>query len=497
MPRRSLPAIVVSILLTLVGCDGRSDGPLAVAIIGSEDEVFASGLRLSEGAQVVRGATGAGLVALDAQGEIEPALADRWIVTDDGKSYIFRLRKGTWPDGAELTGASARDAIRGAIRSLRGTSLGLDLAPVDEVKAMAGRVVEIDLKAPMPDFLRLLAQPELALSHRGFQAGPMVIERERRNTGKGRKVTELTFRPPEMRGLPQEEGWQRYVRAVDVEALGAKAALAAFDRDEVDAVLGGTIASWPLADPGPLSRGNLRLDNVIGLFGLQVVRDRGFLASPQNREALALAIDRPALMASFNISGWMPTTRIVPAAVVAGGKAPERWNGASIEQRRAAAASRVSAWRNGAGKGKPPTLSVALADEPGFAMLFNELAAQLLQVGIVLERVGPDEPSDLVLVDRIARYAEPRWFLNQFNCTLRRGLCDPDSDAAVEAALAAADLGERADAIAHAEALLTAANVYIPIGAPLRWSMVRGTVDGFASNAWAWHPLPDMATIPR
>ena len=50
---------------------------------------------------------------------------------------------------------------------------------------------------------------------------------------------------------------------------------------------------------------------------------------------------------------------------------------------------------------------------------------------------------------------------------------------------------------AHAEALLTAANIYIPIGAPLRWSMVRGAVDGFAANAWAWHPLPDMATIPR
>jgi hypothetical protein len=49
----------------------------------------------------------------------------------------------------------------------------------------------------------------------------------------------------------------------------------------------------------------------------------------------------------------------------------------------------------------------------------------------------------------------------------------------------------------RAEGLLSAANIYIPIGAPLRWSMVRGTVDGFASNAWAWHPLPDMATIPR
>jgi oligopeptide transport system substrate-binding protein len=495
MRLRAVP--VVTLLLALAGCGSRSDGPLAVAIIGSQDEVFAKGVRLSEGAQVVRAATSAGLVTLDAQGEIAPALADRWIVADDGMSYIFRLREGTWPDGADLTGESAREALRQVIRGLRGTSLGLDLAPIDEVRAMAGRVVEIDLKAPMPDFLRLLAQPELALSHRGFQAGPMVIDRVRKTNDSGHEPTQLAFRPPEMRGLPQQEGWQRYVRPVDVVALDAKTALATFDRGEVDVVLGGTIASWPMADPGPLSRGNLRLDNVIGLFGLQVMREHGFLELAQNREAVALAIDRPALMASFNIGGWVPSTRIVPAAVVAGGKTSERWAGSSVEERRSAAASRVAAWRSGAGRGKPPRLSIALADEPGFAMLFNELAAQLGQVGITLERVGPNQPSDLALVDRIARYAEPRWFLNQFNCSLHRGLCDPTADAEVQAALTTADPQERIDALAHADALLTAANVYIPIGAPLRWSMVRGTVDGFASNAWAWHPLPDMATIPK
>jgi oligopeptide transport system substrate-binding protein len=495
MRRRHLPAFVIGALLPLAAC-GHSDGPLDIAIIGSKDEVFAGGQRLSEGAQVVRGATGAGLVALDAQGEIEPALADRWIVTDDGKSYIFRLREGTWPDGSELTGESARDSLRQAIRGLRGTSLGLDLLPVEEVRAMAGRVVEIDLKAPMPDFLRLIAQPELALAHGGFQAGPMAINRQREKIGPPQKPVELTFRPPEMRGLPQQDGWQRYVRPVGVVALGAKAALAAFDRGEVDVVLGGTIASWPLADPGPLSRGNLRLDNVFGLFGLQVTSESGFLALPQNREALAMAIDRPALMATFNIGGWVPSTRIVPAAV-AGAKAPERWTGTSIEQRRAVAAGRVAAWRAGAGKGKPPSLTIALAGEPGFAMLFNALASQLAQTGIELVRVDPGQPADLALVDRIARYAEARWFLNQFNCSLARGLCNSAADGAVEAALAAADAKERADNLARAEAELAEANVYIPIGAPLRWSMVRGNVDGFAANAWAWHPLPDMATIPR
>jgi ABC-type oligopeptide transport system substrate-binding subunit len=130
-------------------------------------------------------------------------------------------------------------------------------------------------------------------------------------------------------------------------------------------------------------------------------------------------------------------------------------------------------------------------------MLFNELADQLGQVGITLVRVPADQLADLALVDRIARYAEPRWFLNQFNCALRHGLCSSEADAAVEDSLTLPDAQARAEAYSRAEDNLTAANVYIPIGAPLRWSMVRGNVDGFAANAWAWHPLPDMATIPR
>ncbi len=44
---------------------------------------------------------------------------------------------------------------------------------------------------------------------------------------------------------------------------------------------------------------------------------------------------------------------------------------------------------------------------------------------------------------------------------------------------------------------LTAANVFIPFGAPIRWSLVRIDAIGFASNGWGWHPLMPMALRPR
>jgi ABC-type transport system substrate-binding protein len=142
-------------------------------------------------------------------------------------------------------------------------------------------------------------------------------------------------------------------------------------------------------------------------------------------------------------------------------------------------------------------LTIALDTEPGDAMLFDGLASQLALVGITLQRVEPGQPGDLALIDRVARYGESRWFLNQFNCSLARGLCDSQADALVEAAAGTPDAAERAADLGKAEALLTAANVYIPIAAPLRWSMVRGNVTGYAANPWAWHPLPDMAVIPK
>jgi len=489
-------ACVLSLAALLCACGGSDDGTLDVAFITAEAALFAPGQRLTEAAQHVRAATQLGLVARNAQGEIVPGLADRWIVTDDGLSFIFRLRTGTWPDGSELTAASARAALLEAIAGLEGTSMQLDLAPVEEVRAMAGRVVELRLSGPFPTLLQLLAQPELALSPRhDAEAGTGEMTVRRQEGG-----ALLALKEPEERGLPEEDGWQEDVRPLHVLALTAEEALAAFDAGETDAVLGGRIDSLPLVDAGPLSLGTVRLDPAIGLFGLQVRRGAGLLASAELREAVAMAIDRPALIAPFDIGGWTPTTRVVnPGLAGDPGYGIERWTDLPIEELRAEAARRVAAWRagqEGLAPGPVP-LSLEIDAGPGHELLLRELAAQLAQIGIALRRAPEGERGDLVLVDRVARYAEPRWFLNQFACPLRRGLCSEEVDLLVAQAAEQRDLATRATLLAEAEAQLAAANIYIPLGSPLRWSLVRGDVDGFAPNPWAFHPLPPMAQIAR
>ncbi len=476
--------------MALTGCWRDDDGAVRVAFIDTAESLYDGGVRLSSGAQHLRGATAAGLVSLDAQGDVIPALADRWIVTDDGRSFIFRLRDGTWPDGRELTAESTRTALSEAIRSLDGTSLGLDLAPIEEVRAMAGRVVEIRLSAPVPMLLQLLAQPELALTRGDGESGDMLLSRNG-------ALAVLAMKPPAARGIPEQSDWEQHVRAVEVRAESARQAIAQFDDGELNLVLGGRIDALPLVDTGPLSRGTVRLDPALGLFGLQVRRAQGLLATAQGREAIAMALDRAALIEPFGIGGWVPTTRVVaPGLPSDPGYIAERWAERSIEETRAEAARRVAAWRRANG-GSEARVSLAIARGPGLDLLFRELAAQLATIGVTLERAPEGVAADLALVDRVARYAEPRWFLNQFNCSLRNGMCSSEADALVRESIVQTDPAAKATLLAQAEAELTLANVYIPFGSPLRFSLVRGDVEGFAPNAWAFHPLPALAVIPR
>jgi len=482
-----VPALLLALLCA--ACGGSGKGALEMAIIGDKGDPFESGARLSIAGQHVRAATVEGLVGLDADGQVIPALADRWIVTDDGRSYIFRLRDGTWPDGTDLTGESARDILRRTVRRLDGTALGRDLSQIDQIRAMAGRVVEIRLKGPMPDFLQVLAQPELGLADDGKGAGPMTLRR----VG---NVAVLSMMSPEERGLPMIEGWKNTVREVRVAALPAALAIARFDDGQVDVVLNGRIESLPLADTGPLSRGTVRIDPAIGLFGLLVARADGFLADASGREAVAMAIDRDALIAPFNVGGWTATTRVVAPGLPGDlGTIGERWGSMSLPQRRAAAASRVSAWRSAHG-GKAPEIAVDLPAGPGSNALFTQLFADMAKIGITLRRAKQGEAAPLVMVDRVARYASPRWFLNQFACG-QVALCSQTADQRVAEADSSGDPAERAALLAEAEAELTQANLYIPFGQPVRFALVRGGVTGFSPNQWVFHPLPAFASVPK
>ena len=351
---------------------------------------------------------------------------------------------------------------------------------------MAGRVVEVRLSTPVPDLLDLLAQPELGLAWKNRGAGPMILTR------KG-GVAELAPIPPESLGLPAEEGWNERVRPLRVRPEPAAAAVARFDEGYADIVLGGTVDTLPLVKTSGLSRGNLRLDPVIGLFGLAVVSRNGLFASPATREAIAMAIDRDALIGEFNVGRWAPTTRLVsPDAADDQGAVGERWTGLDLAARQRTAAQRIAQSGNSG-----HAVRIALPATPGGTIIFDRLRTDLAAIGLKAVRVRETEGADLRLFDAVARYGRVAWFLNQLSCAAGRAVCSPEGDTSLANALAAPDAASRATLLARAETQITAANGFIPFARPLRWSLVRGDITGFEINPWGLHPLLPLALAPR
>jgi len=355
---------------------------------------------------------------------------------------------------------------------------------------MTGRVIELRLSSPMPDLLRLLAQPELGFVLRGSGTGPMVLSRDEELP-----LTRLSALPPQERGLPARENWQNRVRPLTLTSLGAQAGIDAFTAGEIDVLLNGTIAEFPMIELGPLSRGAIQVDPALGLFGLIIRNEEGFLSDPERREALSMAINRNEVIEPFGIGGWRSATWIVPPNQFSPRQFPNnRWPDLSIDERRSIALSRVEAWE--AESGEPASLRIAVPEAEGGTLLFNRIAAAFRSIGVDAVRTAPGDANDLALFDRLARYSSPRWFLNQFHCSLDVGLCSPEADALVRESLKALNPEEKQLLLADAHAELMAREVFIPFGVPVRWSLVRGSVDGYQANPWGLHPLFPLSQPP-
>ena len=106
---------------------------------------------LSPASAYLRGATAQGLVAFDAEGRVVPALAARWIVTDDERGYIFRLQKTRWNNGREVSSVEVANALRARLAEMRNSRFRRELANIDRILPMTGKVVEIRLKGPAPN----------------------------------------------------------------------------------------------------------------------------------------------------------------------------------------------------------------------------------------------------------------------------------------------------------------------------------------------------------
>src|ERR671912_1081852 len=169
-------ALIIAGAASSAGCERQREGAVTVAVIGETPKVVDPAARpLSPGEAVLLNNVAQGLVRFDARGQVEPGLAERWNVSDDGLSYIFRLASQEWSGGGKITARQVARILRQSIAANSNNPLKDTLGAVDEIVAMTDRVLEIRLRAPRPNLLQLLAQPEFALVRESEGSGPFRI----------------------------------------------------------------------------------------------------------------------------------------------------------------------------------------------------------------------------------------------------------------------------------------------------------------------------------
>jgi ABC-type transport system substrate-binding protein len=97
------------------------------------------------------------LLDFDKDGKLVPSLAESWTVSADGKSYLFKLRKGvTFHDGKELTAEDVKWSVDYAMDPNNGATGFRPLKSVERVSAKDRLTVEVALKNPNAGFLSML-----------------------------------------------------------------------------------------------------------------------------------------------------------------------------------------------------------------------------------------------------------------------------------------------------------------------------------------------------
>ncbi|URD60660.1 ABC transporter substrate-binding protein [Sphingomonas sp. KRR8] len=461
------------------GCQKQETGAVRVVVAGDAPAVVDPADGPIDGPQaVLLSAVAQGLVRFDGDGNIVGGLAERWNVSNDGLLYIFRLQSGTWPGGRKIVAEDVARLLRREIARASRNSLKDTAGAVTQIVAMTDRVLAIQLFAPRPHLLQLLAQPEFGIVRGDVGTGPFTLAQQ----GRWMQLS---------RTLPSGEDEEPQVERVMLTAAPMTAAVRAFTDRKVGLVLGGTFADLPLTNDARLPRGTLRFDPAAGLFGLVPGRANGLLADREVRDLLDRAIDRPALVSALGVPDLQPRASILEGGLD-GNIAPANpaWAGQQLSDRLPALVAEAHRLFPRKPGDQPPVIRVAVPRSPGGAALLQRLRADWRRLGIMVAHADDEDEADLRLIDWVAPSVSPAWYLRSFRCGAVP-ICVPQAEEPLNIARETLNVAERNARLAEAERMMRDNVLFMPLAAPVRWSLVRD-LPGFQENRFARHSLSDL-----
>lgn len=441
-----------------------------------------------------------GLTAFDVTSNVQPALADSWLPSDDGRQITFHLRPGiVYSDGTPITAqhvvdswlrlidpsapsplASLLDDVVGATDYRRGA------ADANSVGLRAdGDNVIVDLRRPATYFISVTASPSLAVVPPSMVgrlgAGPpgdIVVSGAYVPSISDPTFIRLTGNPNYWAGLP----------ALDVVDLVVdyqnRTSIAAFDAADVDYTgIAGADASWIAYDErlGPLLRHSVAFN--VSYYGFDTTVppfDRS-----EVRLAFAKAVDWDRMV---RLADGIPATSMVPIGVPGRDEGDHR---PTFDPGAARDLLEQAGYPGGVGF---PTVLLGTYgvgfEETVAAELEENLGVQVdveaLDFSDYIRRQhGPGSPGIWTL-SWSADYPHPHDFLGLL---LETGSSSNDGrwsnagyDALLADAAAVADLDEQAQIYAQAQEILETEAPVVPLAYGESWALSRDGLLGAIEN---------------
>lgn len=338
-PARRWRHAVLTLLLAAVQpspVEAQQRGGTLQWAMGAEPETLAPYLSVQPAAAQIGAKIYDGLLDYDAGRQPRPNLAERWTVAPDGRAITFHLRRDVvFHDGKPFTSADVRFSILEVLRRHHPRGIHI-FRNVTAVATPDPLTAVVELSEPAPYLMTALAGHESPMLPRHLLgpmfAGPM-FTREAAGPKEFSKIAPLVGTGPfklaardagrSVRLVRNDRYWRGgtpLLDAIEVRFEPGEAARAALAESNDAHVVSGldTPTAKRLAAGGDW---HVRLDGADALApmaALSLNTTRPPLDKVEVRLAVALAIDRPALIASVWHGFARPATGPLPAFALAG-----------------------------------------------------------------------------------------------------------------------------------------------------------------------------------
>ena len=452
-----------------------------------------------------------GLVDEDAGARLIPGVAEKWDVSDDGKTYTFHLRDDKWSDGTPLTAHDFVYAWQRGVDPAVGSKYSFFLYPVKNakdiaegktevatlgVKALDDKTLQVELNNPTPYFLGMLVN---AIT---YPVPKHIVEKQGKDWSKhpvGNGAFKLDKWNPQSNVTLSKSDTYYNADTVKLDKVvyhiveDRNAELARYRAGELDFTTEIPVdqIKWIMDN----LKDEYHVDNYLGTqyYGFNLTKEP-YKSNAKLREALSLAIDRDILTKNILSTGEKPAYGYVVPGIA--NYTPYLPDYANISQKERVERAQAAYAEAGYSKDKPFKTEILYSTNDTNKKVAIAIAA-MWKEALGVEATLVNKEWKAYLADRreyktnifraswLGDYDDANTFLEMFQTgggSNTIGLADPDYDKLLADAAAEQDMEKRAAILQSAEKRLIDNFSLIPLNFFVSKHLIKPYVKGYESN---------------